>query len=281
MMEFRDDAALLASLPPLPKPKKCDMRCEAAGGCTTVSLTIATFLAGTHAGVNMMGDAAAKEIRNACLVLIYMEAAIAIFCLLGLMWGDPGVVKRSKQNCLPLPEEVARKLQAGEPLGSQNITDGDRTFCVRCCVWRIHNSEKGGSKAFHHCSICQRCVVHFDHHCGVFGRCIAGDGCGGNMLYFKTIIGMGAAGLATCGITFVAGMFYHAELFWLGILLSCYLGSCLLGIVAMLFCFICERDSPPAARKDYELAEVDEAKVIGSRHSRMEDLDDDDDDEFV
>ena len=32
----------------------------------------------------------------------------------------------------------------------------------------------------------------------VFGRCIAGDGCGGNMGYFKGLIMMGLLGCATC-----------------------------------------------------------------------------------
>jgi hypothetical protein len=43
--------------------------------------------------------------------------------------------------------------------------------------------------------------------CAVFGRCIAGDGCGGNMGYFKTLIMMGCLGCATC----VSFMFVSAS----------------------------------------------------------------------
>lgn len=40
----------------------------------------------------------------------------------------------------------------------------------------------------------------------VFGRCIAGDGFGGNMGYFKTLIMMGVLGCATCvSFMFVTG----------------------------------------------------------------------------
>ena len=61
-----------------------------------------------------------------------------VCCLLGILYGDPGVVKRTPENCLPLPETVAERLQRGESLeGLDNLQHAQLgSYCVRCCVWR-------------------------------------------------------------------------------------------------------------------------------------------------
>ncbi|CAJ1407812.1 unnamed protein product [Effrenium voratum] len=160
-------------------------------------------------------------------VLIYAEAAIAVVCLLYLLFGDPGVIKRSPETCFPLPQEVATRLRRGEALeGVENIQEGDSTFCVRCLVWRPTKqrswlAEAAGGKMppwlrrclpclrdgrCHHCRTCGRCVRFFDHHCGVFGRCIAGTLVSGNMPFFCTIIFMAFAGFSTMAISLVAAL---------------------------------------------------------------------------
>jgi len=165
------------------------MRREAMLGCTVVSILI-SLLVGLTQGVALApGAGAPRPLFVTVLCLIYAEAGIAIICLFGLMWGDPGVIKRSPQTCFPMPGEVADRLAQGQPLdGLHNLASSGRTYCVRCLVWRENELN------CHHCSTCNRCVTHFDHHCGVFGRCIAGDGFGGNMGYFKTILGMAVFG---------------------------------------------------------------------------------------
>ena len=62
---------------------------------------------------------------------IWAEAACAIICLLGLMWGDPGTVKRSPQTCYPMPELVSERLRNGRPLdGVGNVHE---VRVRRCC----------------------------------------------------------------------------------------------------------------------------------------------------
>jgi hypothetical protein len=84
--------------------------------------------------------------------IIYVEAVVALVCLGGLMWGDPGTLKRSAERCFPLPEEVRRRLmgnpsvpsgrpacpEVGSIAGMPNITESragrTETFCTRCMI---------------------------------------------------------------------------------------------------------------------------------------------------
>ena len=110
----------------------------------------------------------AREIGFICL---YIEASLALVCLLGLLFGDPGTLKRSPELCFPLPQLVAEKLRQGQTLSRmENIHEGGQVFCVRCCIWRPDASPPHYQDTTHHCSTCQRCVTHFDHHCGVRGK---------------------------------------------------------------------------------------------------------------
>jgi len=205
----REDA--IARLPPMPSPDYATRTAESACGTTVVLGLIAAAVGGM---VGIQWDAQGAH-KVAFLVVIGLEALIAIACLLGILCGDPGIIGRSPETVFPLPKEVEEKLRAGEPLDDlkNNIegTDG-RSFCVRCLVWRPAPSDSlsidmeacvpcSTPTKVHHCSVCGRCVVHFDHHCGVFGRCIAGRpfsfGRGGNMGYFSTLISMAGVAIVT------------------------------------------------------------------------------------
>jgi len=169
----------VASLPPLPTPVYSEMRAEAACGCTLVLGIIGVLVGSTTASLAPGSMPSENETtRQLGLFLIYGEAAVAIICLLGLMWGDPGTVKRTKETCFPLPDAVAERLHNGQSLdGMSNIVEGDRVYCVRCLVWRpdqpppscvdVCNPEDEMSEGTHHCATCNRCVTDFDHHCGV------------------------------------------------------------------------------------------------------------------
>uniref|UniRef100_A0A7R9ZV38 Palmitoyltransferase n=1 Tax=Pyrodinium bahamense TaxID=73915 RepID=A0A7R9ZV38_9DINO len=199
----------MEKLPPLPEPDHAERRAQSAGGVCLVLSLVAAFGGVTHAVIKTSKDLPAT-LQLVSEGLILCEAIVALGCLAGLLCGDSGVIRRSPETCFPLPEEVARQLANGETINlSSNISVGgrgsERTFCVRCFVWRSSRQRA------HHCRICQRCVAHFDHHCDIFGRCIAGGApclgasTWGNIVYFHGLITMGLAGFFTClGTTIVA-----------------------------------------------------------------------------
>lgn len=185
----------LEALPALPEPNYREMRTEATTGCVVV-LTLICLLVGFTRTFVLGSGLLPARVYLAVYILIHAEALIALICLVGILWGDPGVIKRSKDTCFPLPEEVVECLRHGRSMDHmENFRQDSQSFCVRCCVWR--------PKDAHHCKTCARCVRDFDHHCGVFGRCIAGSGFRGNMGYFKVIISMLFAGFATCAFSSV------------------------------------------------------------------------------
>ena len=154
--------AQVAALPPLPEQDLCQMRAEACCGNSLVLFLIFLFVAPMQAFANAARDDLTM-LQRIWIFFIYAEAATAIFCLLGLMWDDPGTVKRTPENCFPQPDIVADRLARGQSLDNVGNMGGDdgRVFCIRCLVWRPDDANT------HHCSTCQRCVTEFDHHCGV------------------------------------------------------------------------------------------------------------------
>ena len=187
--ELEESWAGVDALPPLPPPERCEQCAESTCGTVLVCALIMVFVGLTQAAALGVME---KTKTWVFLGLIYAEAVIAIISLLGILCGDPGTIKRSPETCFPMPEQVAKAIKAGQSLdGFRNISEGGRSYCVRCLVWRPDPMNRGSGSddsdtefeegETHHCSTCQRCVVDFDHHCGVFGRCIAGRGFAGTM----------------------------------------------------------------------------------------------------
>lgn len=230
--EFDGDIFPLEALPPMPKPQKSILRNQALRGVGTVGWAIAASELSVHA-FQYLSDAKPAWLWTALTTSIHVQAIVAILAHAGLLLGDPGVITRSHETCLPLPPPIASRLRAGDSLDDlkDNIRaneDDETTYCVRCCLWRAPPPPPasraagpclqwlwqehpvlarclpcaGGTKA-HHCSLCQRCVRGFDHHCGVLGRCIAAA----NMPYFVVLVGMGQTAFGTNAVALL-GLVY-------------------------------------------------------------------------
>eukprot|EP00931_Biecheleriopsis_adriatica_P108326 TRINITY_DN82636_c0_g1_i1.p1 TRINITY_DN82636_c0_g1~~TRINITY_DN82636_c0_g1_i1.p1 ORF type:complete len:227 (+),score=26.93 TRINITY_DN82636_c0_g1_i1:70-750(+) len=160
-------------------------------GICVVGVLCAILIAVTS-GVSIGTEA--TQLGQLALILIWVEAGIAVFCTAYLLFADAGVIQRSEETCYPIPAEIEELLRQNLPIENRkNITgpsdsSTQGSYCVRCLLWRPRNAGK-----VHHCNVCQRCVTGFDHHCGVFGRCIVAA----NMPCFMANIGMLFAGMIT------------------------------------------------------------------------------------
>jgi len=204
----------LDALPALAKPRRLQQLQESTAGCVLVLTFIALFTGFAYIAMSATPDFP-PTLRLVILLVMGAEALFALLCLAVVLFGDPGIIRRSPETCAKMPGEVADCLRSGdlEPiLGMANVILGERSFCVRCLVWRPSKLRP------HHCSVCQRCVLHFDHHCQVLGRCIAGqtpfkeDGNvvgSGNMIFFDGLFFAAATGLITSLAAVIAAVAMH------------------------------------------------------------------------
>ena len=140
----------LENLPPLPTPDYATQNLERVRGTTLVLSLITIFVACTTALVQgqfltepvlclhdlthafplarFFLTVAALESWYTwlCCGLIWSEALLAFVCLCEVQLGDPGEIKRTKNTCLPVPEEIARVLRGEAPplLGNLDGVDG-------------------------------------------------------------------------------------------------------------------------------------------------------------
>ena len=128
LLDSPENWSRIHSLPPLPERHIWTMRRESAVGCTLVLILVSLLVSLTQGVALAPGDAAPRGLIWAALVLIYTEAAVALVCLLGLLFGNPGELKRSPQTCFPMPEPVADRLSRGESLDGLDTGVLDLTF---------------------------------------------------------------------------------------------------------------------------------------------------------
>lgn len=199
---------LLSLLPPLPIPSPTKCRESCCG--TLFCLFLFVVFNSVAFGVSFLAEGAPRGLQIATAILMpLLTVVVGLGSLAGLLFGDPGVVKRSQFTCLPIPDEIKARLTNTESLeGLRNINGEGQSYCVRCCVWRPTRSVHNVFLAAHHCNTCARCVLDFDHHCGVFGRCIAGTGLRGNMKYFVAINAVGGIASLYCLVCVITAIVF-------------------------------------------------------------------------
>ena len=95
------------SLPPLQPPDRETQRGEEASGIVTVAVAVSANVAGTAWAASGIESVAAA---STFVVLIAVQAVAALGLLLGLLYGDAGVVRRTPLSVQPVPDEIGARL---------------------------------------------------------------------------------------------------------------------------------------------------------------------------
>lgn len=222
-------------LPPLPTPKRDVLFLESLAGGAIAFSALAVVCATDVFALEQPN--VPSILRLSFPALILPGAAASVVCYLRIMCCDAGVI-RSPGTCADMPQKVLEVLRSSKPSleGMANIVEGDRSFCVRCLVWRDSAAKP------HHCSLCQRCVADFDHHCGILGICIAGQTpwqrrgdtrcCTGNIVFFWILLALGFAGMVTSMVAVVIAVVYSSGV------AAKIIAGCILGAIVACCCCI-------------------------------------------
>ena len=184
-------------LPALPAPDP-SQRSQISGGIAIVAGTIVACCSAVGASsLSLVLDDHSCSMPEslAPLPLVVLEAIVGLVAF-HFVHNNRAIVRRTCATTAPIPSTVAACLQlmkeGGKPMAQKNITEGGRTYCVRCYAWRLDKKGAPDPRA-HHCSTCQQCVLGFDHHCPVLGVCIGS----GNLAAFAALWAMACLGAAT------------------------------------------------------------------------------------
>ena len=162
----------LGDLPLLPPPDLREIKRQTRGGIAIVLFIAAALISLTHGiALTLCFDREEDAVAWWTIFgLIYSQATLALVFLVGVLNVDPGIVHRSKENCFPLPPEIAAWLESYDEdlrpieqyLQDQTPNKERDTYCTRCLIWRRQptdvNQDVSKYIRYYHCSICQRCV---------------------------------------------------------------------------------------------------------------------------
>lgn len=118
------------------------------------------------------------RVLDSCIGKVQVVLGVTILITFALSsFTNPGVVPRNEQ----IPRELSANYLdvSGKPLHRFLRINGitvKQKFCMTCLVFRPPRSK--------HCSICDNCVLRFDHHCTWLGNCVGLH----NYRYFVVLI---------------------------------------------------------------------------------------------
>jgi len=121
--------------------------------------------------------------------------AFSIASFVATAYSDPGVVPRQP----PVDEKPFRHFKR-QTMAAVNGFELTRKFCETCNLYRPPRCT--------HCSVCDNCVLEFDHHCPWVGNCVGRRNYRFYLLFLWSM-------LATCAYAFCCGA-VHLATAWAG-----------------------------------------------------------------